>query len=856
MQQARLSFRVTPNPLRSACAILLISALSGGCGREPAPIESEHVWTVEAPPAALVLTLEGAVGNLREEIVKAPVEQLRLKQLAKIGEIMEPGAVVVEYDTDWLDLWIKSNDEHLALIERRLRATKLSDQKRRYGLNDDILAKETTRTAKRLEIEESKTVDHPERAILERSLKQARERLETARLTLEALKKVEAVGGASAAEVRTAMVTYEQAVVGIKMPEVRLMEFDREDGSDDRVRLEQELDWLNLLLRDDKQFGSLRSELSRAVAKQDRDKRGLVSEHQRLSEGAEEAIQASTNPVYRTESGGLVAPSDNGAGVPMVPGAALGARRIVTIISPGDPVIEVRVPEAMRNSIRLNEGDQWLVRVRIPSLGAQWLQGKLTSISPVKEYRRGGSPYYRGKVVLASSPTTLSPGVSAVCELTFPVPSTAVVIPSWWATRDFRPVAHLASGKKQRLVAQRLGDNLLVTRGLSVGTKVLPPKPETERPLIFYSTVYSSENDRIVVKGSGWEWAIEELVDDGTYVEAGQVVCRLRRVYGRKVRDNAADLAKLRADLGLQLSRMNANGALGDAFMNWQQALGATETKRLAYLRLRTKVNDVALAQAESDAALADINHRQVKADFVRFSAPVYAELRSENQHRQDKLNMQVGGLQYEKSAIAAAATRQARIWDNVQYARQNWRMAADNATVLDHGYQQARITHRTKIASAEAKHVDQMREVEELILEAGSLELTAPVSGRLHYNPKCWRAPAIGVTTYTPHLFNIPRGTEREFSIHVPGRLYQVLKVGQELSLYLPANGSKKLTGKITHIADYFEKRRGNRGGRGSSDQEATVDDEKTVKIQVAFSAQNERTALPGATVVVEIEP
>ncbi len=834
--------------------MVLIGLLSGGCGHDSSPTIIEQAWIVEAPPATLVRTLDGTVGNLREEVVKAPVAELRLKQLAKVGETMEPGAIVVEYDTEWLDLWIRSNDEQLALVERRLRARELSNAKLRYRLGDSLLEKDALRKSKQLEIAESEKVDHPERAILARSLTQAKERLEVARTTLEALKKVEAVGGASAAEVRTARVSHEQARVAVEMPTARLTEFDEEDGSDERQRLEQELDWLNLLLRDDKQFGSLRSTLARVIATQDRDSRGLVSEQQDLIEGARDAMHASTNPVYRTESGGIIASAGNMDGLPMVPGAALGVRRIVTIISPDDPVIEVRVPEAMRNAIRLTKETFWPAQVRIPSLGRQQLPGKLVSISPIKEHQSSIGSFYRGKVILDSPPTDLTPGLTATCELTFPIPNDAVVIPSWWATRDFRPVVRLASGKTQRLVAQRIGDDLLVMRGLKSGDEVLPPEPDTHRPFVFYSIVNSAENDRIVIQGSGWKWAIEELVDNGTFVEAGQVVCRLRRVHGRPVQDNAIELATLKAGLNLQLSRMQANGQLGDAFMNWQQALSAAENKRLAYLRLRTTVNTIALTKAESEAALADINHRQVQAEFTRFSAPVYADLRSTNQRRDDQLKMQVGALQYAKSEISAAATRQARIWDNVQAARQNWRMAANDATVLDHLYQQARVIHRSKFARADARHTNAMRAVEDLILKSGSSELTAPVSGSLYYNPECWRPPAIGVTTYDPHLFNIPRGKGREFAIHVPGRLYQDLSIGQELSLYLPADGSRKVTGRITHIADYFEQRRGDRGGRGSSDVEQVVDDETTVKIHVAFTAENEQSALPGATVVVEI--
>lgn len=839
------------------CALLFATASLCGCGRLESRITKEHTWIVDTPPAELVLKFDGEVGNLREEIVKAPVEQLRLRSVAKLGEAMEPGAVVVEYDTDWLDLWLRSNNEQLALIERRLRARELTDAKWVYDLNDNLLARETDRKAKQLEIEESTVRRRSERAILTRSLEQARERLAEARKKLDAITKVELVGGASAAEVRTAMVDYEQALVNINVPEARLKDFDEEDGSDDRLRLEQDLAWLDLLLRNDKQFGSLRNNLARIVLKQERDKYGLTSEHQRLAEGAEEAIQASTDPVYRTEKGGIVAPSDDSGDIPMVAGTPLGARKIVNVISPDDAVIEIRIPESMRNSIRVIRGSELAARVRVPSLGSAWLGGKLVSVSPVKERRSGGESFYRGSVVLDSPLGQLTPALNVNCELQVPMPVSAVVIPSWWATRDFRPVARLANGEKRRLVAKPLGDKLLVTSGLAAGDRILPPEPEKSSRLIFHAALEASDNERIIIEGGRhWEWVIEELVDDGSQVEAGQVICRLRKVRGRKTRKNSAELAQLRADADLQLQRMQANGNLGDTFMNWQEALIKAERKRLYYLRLRTEVDDVSLVRAEAGAELAKISHRQIEAEFKRFSAPVYKELRSENQRMQDRLNMQVGALRHSQSKLTAAATRQARIWDNHQAARQNWRMAVDSAKALEHTYRQARITHRTAITAAEATHVERMRGVEHLQQEASMGEIRSPVSGYLCYNPKCWRTPAVGVPTYTPHLFNIPRGKEREFRIHVPGRLYRDLKVGQKLALYLPAEGAKQYPGRITHIADFFEKRRGGRGGRGSGEkQEEDLDDETTVQIKVAFNVEHESTARPGSTVVVEIE-
>lgn len=839
------------------CSLLAAMASTCGCGRLESQIPREENWVVDSPPEELVLKFDGEVGNLREEIVKAPVEQLRLKSMAKLGEAMKPGTVVVEYDTDWLDLWLRSNNEQLALIERRLRARELADAKLVYDLNDKLLARETDRNAKQLEVEESKIRRRPERAILARSLEQARERLAEARKRLDAIKKVEVVGGASAAEVRTAMVDYEQSLVNINIPEARLKDFDKEDGSDSRLRLEQDLAWLDLLLRDDKQFGSLRNNLARTVLKQERDKYGLTSEHQHLVEGAEEAVQVSTNPVYRTETGGIVAPSDDRGGIPMVAGTPLGARKIVNVISPDDAVIEIRIPESVRDSLRVTRGSELTARVRIPSLGNAWLDGKLISVSPVKERRSAGGSFYRGSVVLDAPLGQLTPGLNANCELKVPIPASAVVIPSWWATRGFRPLARLANGEKRRLVAKQLGDKLLVTSGITVGDRILPPEPERSSSLIFHGEVEASDNKRIVVEGRHWEWVIEELVDDGSQVEAGQVLCRLRKVRGRKRRKNSAQLAQLKADADLQLQRMQANGNLGDAFMNWQQALIEAERKRLHYLRLRTEVDDVSLVKAEVDAELAKINHRQVEAEFKRFSAPVYKELRSKNQQMQGRLNMQVKALQLTQSELTAAATRQARIWDNHQAARQDWRMAVDSARTLEHTYRQARITHRTAITGAEATHAERMRHVDHLRRETGMGEIRSPVSGYLCYNPKCWRTPAVGVHTYTPHLFNIPRGKEREFRIHVPGRLYRNLTVGQELPLYLPAEGAKQYSGRIAHIADYFEKRRGGRGGRGSGEkQEEDMDDETTVRVTIAFNVEHESTARPGSTVVVELEP
>jgi hypothetical protein len=179
--------------------------------------------------------------------------------------------------------------------------------------------------------------------------------------------------------------------------------------------------------------------------------------------------------------------------------------------------------------------------------------------------------------------------------------------------------------------------------------------------------------------------------------------------------------------------------------------------------------------------------------------------------------------------------------------------------TTAEQAYVRAQSRLQRDLTAAEASHTRSMKHVELLGTEAVQQEIISPRSGRIYHNPISYYPIEVGHRLPTGHLFNMPRGLKRQFELHVPAPRYRDFAVGQEISFYLPAEGAKRQTGHVIHIADFFEKWRprqahgwkGHHGG-GEPDPE---DIETTVRVTVEFECVGEDASPPGMTVVVELD-
>jgi hypothetical protein len=814
---------------------------------------------VTPPEPELTVTVHGHVGHRRVESVRAPVEDLRLAWMAEAGVRVEEGEVIARYDTELLELWLRSTEEDLAVLERQMKALDLDAEAKAYELRVDLEDVEADHRALKLEYELSKDQDAAERAILERELELSRETLAEARKRLDAVRSLASLGGAAAAEVRDAMAAYERALASVKVPEIKLKEFDIEDGSDERLLLAQDMERLGLKLGGEAEFGSLRSRLAVAIADHEQEVRSIELKEQRLGDEKTDVEEVVDDAVYRSESGGVLS-GDSEHSVPLVPGAVLGARQLNEVLPASEALIKVIIPEVLREAVRAKGDDPYKVLVRIPSIDDIWLNGRLTTVSVVKQNDQGIKPNYEGFVELDDAPDGLTFGAGVECRVRVSVPENAVVIPVWWAGKGFRPTVRLAGGETRRLAAQVVGDWLLVSDGLKVGEKIRLPEQQKRTPLVLYSTVEAPDREEVKLRfADAYKWVIEERADDGIMVEAGQVVARVRRKGSRTVRDDAAELEQLKADAALFLARRVANGKLGSDFMDWQRWSIAAETARLEYAIARREDDDSSVVGGQVAARLAEISRQRAEEDHERQSAAAYDEILSANQRAKSKMGVQVARLRVDKAQLQAASAGNFRSSTSVWAKRQAWLEAAARADKEKLIYRRAVITHRNKIAKAEAEYQEAMIEVERLRNDAGQNVLTTPVAGRLFHNNEGWNSIDVGDRVRHRHLFNIPTTGRRQFIINLPSRLYGELNVGDTLPFYMPAVGMKRHEGKVLHVADFFEKRsyasarmaRNRHYVAGGTDSRI----ERTVRVKVDFEVDDISSAPPGMTVVVELE-
>ena len=841
----------------ASCLILL----AAGCSKPPSPGQRIHI--VAAPPPYLILTVPGEVTHRQTEPVKAPVSDLRLAWMASEGSLVEAGEIVTRYDTELLDLWMQANREDLEILERRTRAAEIANDRMFYTLRTQLLEKEADRTSIKLAYALSKDEDQAERGTLERELELARETLTLARQRLETLQQVQSLGGAAAIEVRQAAIAFERARANVKIPEVNLRLFLEQDGSRERIKWDKKLARLGLALGQETEPGSLRNRIAMALSQQSQDLTWVQSEAARLDREATDVQQVIDDAVHRSEEGGVVhRQRRNFAEVPLVPGRELGAGEIGRVIAPQEAVIRLQIPEAMRDSVSMQQNEEnFRVKAQIPSLGPDWLAGRLTSVGIVKKSGNGIGQTCHARVELDAWPEGFSVGAGVECRIQMPVPESAVVIPRWWATREFRPVVQLANGETRRLKAQAVGNSLLVRQGLQVGDRIQAPQQTTTRHLVLFSAVEASDQEEISVgKIRFWEWEIEELVEDGVRIKEGQVVARLRKQAGRESSEDSIQLETLKAEAARNFARMSANGKLGNAFMNWQEARIDAETARVEYELERRALDDEDRVQAEVSARLAAIRREQAEEDARRFSAPAYRELRSEDQLIQDQLEAKIARLEDTKARLGKAASRHARNWISLRQVRQEWDKLAAEENRLAQAYKRAQAEHQRELSTAETQYAAKMNRIKNMQLETESETITSPQAGRIFHNTNTYAPLELGERLPTAHLFNLVHGKQRRFTLHVPSRRYQEFETGQTIKFHLPAEGTREQTGTIVHIANFFEKRHSSAGPmRWKSLRKGEVDQnrqatESTVRVQVEFETKSSEAAPPGSTVVVEL--
>jgi multidrug efflux pump subunit AcrA (membrane-fusion protein) len=838
--------------------IALGCLLLASCGDSPVAPAQTRSWQVQAPGDELVVTVFGQVGHREAESVKAPVEGLRLAWLASEGSLVEAGEVIARYDTELLELWLRANEEDLAVLQRQVRAADLAANANSYELRAKLEDAEADARATRLAYELSKEQDEAERAILQRELEQARETLDAATEKLDALKKLVALGATALAEVHEAMAAYERALAKVRIPEIKLKDFDRRDGSEQRMLLDQDLAKLGLKLEGESQAGTLRSRLAVAITEHAHDLRRMDLREQQLADSAEDVSEVIDDAVHRVETEGVIGGSSRHS-LPLVAGAELGGKQLTEVLSPETAIIEVTIPELMREAVQGKGAEGYQVRARIPSLDERWLAGRLQSVSLVKQNEQGVKPAYAGVVLLDETPANLSFGAGVECEVRIPVPAGAVVIPCWWATKGFRPLVRLMSGEERVLEAQTVGDWLLVSEGLSVGERLLPPERQSVRNTVLYATTEAPDREEIkLAQREPWNWRIEERIDDGTVVEAGQVIARVRRASTRKTRANEAEIEELKADAARFLARSSANGKLGSVYMDWQAARIDAETARLKYLIARQDVDDVGMVQGQVNARLASIQRKQVEDDVQRESAVVFDEIRSANQRARALLDLRVVQMREAQSDLAAVGATNYRKSVDLWAKREAWQRSRALADAAVQAYRRGQITHRNRLALAESQYEKAMLEVDTLRKDASQGTLTAPISGRLFHNNRAWNSIDIGDRVRHRHLFNIPTSNRREFVVHLPSRLYRDFAVADELPFFLPAAGMKRHTGHIVHIADFFEKRERRKSAYSRNRHTVVTDEteaESTVRVRVEFEAESILAVPPGMTVVIELD-
>jgi len=844
----------------SKTCLILCTGLLISCSPEKLQKSEQRRWEVLPPEPRLTLTLQGRVANRTSESVKAPRSDLRLAWLASEGSLLEPGDVVVRYDTELLDLWLQSNREELAILERRTRAANISNERSLYNLRAMLIDSEAELKSTQLAHELSQKIDDAERGILQRELEIAQETVANARTRLKAIEEIQSLGGAAAAEVRQAMSDYERALANVRVPEVNLAVFDDDDGRFDRMKLDQELVKLGLSLGSEEQHGSLRSRLRVFAVKQASDWQWVDLERKRLHEAGDDAQQVIGNAVHLSEDGGVVNNHDHRFPVPLVPGAELGAREIADVVTGNDTFVRVIVPEKLREAIRLTENAGYSAQVRIPSSGKHWIDGTLESISVVKQEHQQGLPSYLGVVQLNEVTPNLQLGAGVECRIVIDVPEGAVVIPRWWATPEFRPLVRLTDGTTRHLIAQPVGDWLMVTEGLAIGDHILPPPEFDERSRVLFSGIGIPDREEVMISEfRSWDWEVIEMIEDGSEVDKGDILVKLRRTEGRGTRKNSANTEELKAEAARHLARMTANGNLGTAFMDWQKARISAEKARIAYEVDRQENTTAQLVKSQVAARLARLERENSEEEYARWSAPTYTDIRSGNQRAQDRLGMEVARLQDKKASLTAARTANLRNRPDTWSLRQTWKEFASAELAAEQAYKRAQVEHRKALTTAEATYSRNMLSADRMAGNHQEKSIVSPIAGRAYHNTEAYYPIEVGRRLPTTHLMNIPTSTKRNFILHVPASRFRDFQIGETISFYLPALGAAERTGRITHMADFFEKRTSKPFNgwryRQSGNEDEMKAAETTFRLTVEFNCNSNELVPPGMTVAVELD-
>ncbi len=741
----------------------------------------------------------------------------------------------------------------LARLETEQQLGELDDERREYELNLAVLE---------ARIEATRVRDESEIEIARLKVKAAMNNFEQSKLGLQRIQTLARRGVAAGRQVEKARDEFELARQGMREPEGELDYLLNVTYATTRRLLQIERDELLVALGAGGEestsgvFGQIEA-LRRKAAFQAASSSGRTLS---LTREQKRDLMVLEDSAIRAESDGVLRHRERG----VRRGDRLRMSSAVYVLRDEDMGFTFALPLRWRDLVTtadVNDPAAGRVFVDVPQLGVERAPGRVSGISALP-YQSEIGRVYRCYVRLEQPLGELREGMQVDCSLPVKLPAKAVAIAAWAVGDPCQPIVTMADGSRRPITGRLIGHRFIVFEGLQAGEHVKAmPATEPSHRVRFEGLVEPVETRHLQVP---WRVEIVDMVDDGSFVEKGQVVATLARTRNDPNEDPLEDAVLLRIESAsrMEIARIEAEAELAKTYVAWRKAALAVEEAQLESLVARYVSYEGEAVAADVKMHKAQIAYGEAERKLADLTDEAAGLTVSEHQVRNGRLwrDRTYAGLNQAKlQSVAAIRTRDwLEVWEK-QAEAYDARHAAEAAR---HAYSLQREMFSLAMNKATEAYESAADRARELIDRVESETVRAPFAGHVYYNFDDWgrrksgRALKTGRRLRTTRPFHMPLDRRRRVSIEVPARYYQQFQDGAVIEVHASVLGEQPVQGRISRVSRHFhvsEMAADEQFARGMTGAPPMV---FTLKITLELTDEQLKIVKPGVTASVEIEP
>lgn len=790
--------------------IALISSCDDWGNTHRAAVVLHEVVSLTEP--YMPLHLNGLVVNQKPQGYQTPVYKIPIDELVPEGSAVEPGDHLMTLNVGLAKLRLTTYElaiqeqEHELLLEQMQTADQIHE-----------LSEEKSNVQQQLEIIDARIAasqekDHDEIAIAKGELDLAKKMIGDAKRRLVRLENLQLDAAISPREVEKAWQDYEVAQQAARVPAIRLEYLKEITGSTMRQLLEYDRDTLALDLGNNNIGGIFKS--ITALRKTQQVTEQLSSESlRRLYASRDHDINVVGDNVIRARQAGVLRYQASGINV----GDRYRQTSIMFVLQDKDMGFTFDLPVRWRNMVTVaseQAPDAGRVSVNVPQLGIENLEGQVRSISTVP-YKIPGGRAYRCSVWLTKPIPGLSEGMQVDCTLHVPVHRGSVAIPSWTVRNPHAPWVVMADGSKRPVTGHLIGHQFVVSEGLATGETILAMAAEIEGKDPVRLSGFVIATNRVDLRVP-WRVEIAQMVDNGHYVEKGDVVAKLIRLHNDPSVDLRQEAEQLRQEAAAQLAiaQIEAEAELIEAYIEWRKAVLHLERVQFQRKISRYVIYEEEEVVGDVEQQLSSIEVNAAKKRLADLDDIFMRQTVSEHGRRDTKLASEIARLVHARSEITAVAAARHRNWIEVWDDDAKMFDAEHEASVLRSQYSLAREAYQIELARAANDYRVMMKSARYKIDRLEQETVLAPISGHVyhnsdyrHWNRRKTRPLETGHRIYTTRPFHMPIDNRREVRVEVPARYHGRIKVGDHLPVHLSVLGPKPIDGMIMAVTHHFHR-------------------------------------------------